>query len=216
LTSEKKRIIIFVKQGGIMRYVTLFILASLAILAGCAGGRTVKRISTTEVTDLSGRWNDTDARLVSEEMIGDMLTRPWFSNFLKEKGKNPVVIVGTIRNMSSEHVNMELFTKDMERELINSGQVQFVASKVEREEIRDERVDQQMYASMETAKKLGEEVGADFVLIGTFKSVEDVIEGKKAVLYSVDLELIDVEKNLKVWIGNKKIKKLIEQAGYQW
>jgi hypothetical protein len=111
---------------------------------------------------------------------------------------------------------MELFTKDMERELINSGQVQFVASKIEREEVREERLDQQMYASMETAKKLGEEVGADFVLIGTFKSVEDVLEGKKAVLYSVDLELIDVEKNLKVWIGNKKIKKFIEQAGYKW
>lgn len=199
-----------------MKYIILFILAFLIILSGCAGGRTVKRISTTEVTDLSGRWNDTDARLVAEEMIKDMVSRPWLSNFHKNKGENPVVIVGTIRNMSTEHVNMELFTKDMERELINSGQVQFVASKIEREEIREERLDQQMYASMETAKKLGEEVGADFVLIGTFKSVEDVLEGKKAILYSVDLELIDVEKNLKVWIGNKKIKKLIEQAGYKW
>ncbi|MCK4322664.1 penicillin-binding protein activator LpoB [candidate division WOR-3 bacterium] len=199
-----------------MRYVTLFILAGLVFLAGCAGGRTVKRIPTTEVTDLSGRWNDTDARLVAEEMIKDMVSRPWLSNFHKKMGENPVVIVGTIRNMSTEHVNMELFTKDMERELINSGQVQFVASKIEREEIREERLDQQMYASMETAKRLGEEVGADFVLIGTFKSVEDVLEGKKAILYSVDLELIDVEKNLKVWIGNKKIKKLIEQAGYKW
>jgi len=199
-----------------MRYVLLFTLAFLIILSGCAGGRTVKRISTTEVTDLSGRWNDTDARLVAEEMIKDMVSRPWLSNFHKNKGENPVVIVGTIRNMSTEHVNMELFTKDMERELINSGQVQFVASKIEREEIREERLDQQMYASMETAKKLGEEVGADFVLIGTFKSVEDVLEGKKAILYSVDLELVDVEKNLKVWIGNKKIKKLIEQAGYKW
>ena len=199
-----------------MKYIILFILAFLIILSGCAGGRTVKRISTTEVTDLSGRWNDTDARLVAEEMIKDMVSRPWLSNFHKNKGENPVVIVGTIRNMSTEHVNMELFTKDMERELINSGQVQLVASKIEREEIREERLDQQMYASMETAKKLGEEVGADFVLIGTFKSVEDVLEGKKAILYSVDLELIDVEKNLKVWIGNKKIKKLIEQAGYKW
>lgn len=199
-----------------MRYIALSLLFGLVILSGCGGGRTVKRISTTEVTDLSGRWNDTDARLVSEEMIKDMVSRPWLSNFHKNKGENPVVIVGTIRNMSTEHVNMELFTKDMERELINSGQVQFVASKIEREEIREERKDQQMYASMETAKRLGEEVGADFVLIGTFKSVEDVLEGKKAILYSVDLELIDVEKNLKVWIGNKKIKKLIEQAGYKW
>ena len=199
-----------------MRYITFLLLAGLVLLSGCGGGIAVKRIATDEVTDLSGRWNDTDSRLVAEKMVSDMLSRIWLTNFMKEKGKNPTVIVGTIRNMSTEHVNMEVFTKDIERELINSGQVQFVASKQEREEIREEREDQQIYASLETAKRLGQEYGADFVLIGTFKSVEDVIEGKKAVLYSVDLELIDVEKNLKVWIGNKKIKKFIKRAGYKW
>lgn len=199
-----------------MRRITMLLLVGLVILVGCGGGRTVKRIETTEVTDLSGEWNDTDSRLVAEKMVSDMLSRIWLANFLKEEGKNPTVIVGTIRNMSTEHVNMEIFTKDIERELINSGQVQFVASKEEREEIREERKDQQVFASLETAKRLGQEYGADFVLIGTFKSVEDVLEGKKAILYSVDLELIDVEQNLKVWIGNKKIKKLIEQAGYKW
>jgi len=199
-----------------MRYITFLLLAGLVLLSGCGGGVAVQRIATDEVTDLSGRWNDTDSRLVAEKMASDMLSRIWLANFMKEKGKNPTVIVGTIRNMSTEHVNMEVFTKDIERELINSGQVQFVASKREREEIREERVDQQSYASLETAKRLGQEYGADFVLIGTFKSVEDVIERKKAILYSVDLELIDVEKNLKVWIGNKKIKKIIKRAGYKW
>jgi len=199
-----------------MRYITPLLLVGSVLLSGCGGGITVKRIATTEVTDLSGRWNDTDSGLVSEKMVSDMLSRVWLANFMKKTGTNPTVIVGTIRNMSTEHVNMEVFTKDIERELINSGQVQFVASKQEREGIREERNDQQIYASLETAKRLGQEYGADFVLIGTFKSVEDVIEGKKAILYSVDLELIDVENNLKAWIGNKKIKKFIKRGGYKW
>lgn len=199
-----------------MKKYFLILMTLILLLVGCGGGRTVKRISTDEVTDLSGKWNDTDSRLVAEKMVSDMLSRPWLTDFVKDNDKRPTVIVGTVRNMSSEHVNMEVFIKDIERELINSGQVQFVASREEREEIREERKDQQIYASMETAKRLGQEYGADYVLIGTFKSVEDVLEGKKAILYSVDLELIDVEKNLKVWIGNKKIKKFIEQAGYQW
>jgi len=199
-----------------MRNITLLLLAGSLLFTGCGGGVAVQRIATDEVTDLSGKWNDTDSRLVAEKMVYDMMSRIWLANFMKEKGKNPTVIVGTIRNMSTEHVNMQVFTKDIERELINSGRIQFVASKGEREEIREERVDQQSYASLETAKRLGQEHGADFVLIGTFKSVEDVIKRKKAILYSVDLELIDVEKNLKVWIGNKKIKKLIKRAGYKW
>ncbi|MEO0292984.1 MAG: penicillin-binding protein activator LpoB [candidate division WOR-3 bacterium] len=196
-----------------MRKISLFF---LFLIIFCSPTRTVKRISPEEVTDLSGRWNDTDSRLVAEEMISDMLSRPWLIDFEQEKEREPVVIVGTIRNMSTEHIDVDLFIKDIERELINSGRVKFVASKREREEIREERMDQQMYASMETAKRLAEEVGADFFLIGSVKSVEDLLEGKKAILYSVDLELIDVEKNIKVWIGNKKIKKFIEQRGYKW
>jgi len=188
----------------------------LFLILGCGGGRTVKRIDTNEVTDLSGRWNDTDSKLVAESMISDMLSRPWLIDFEQEKFEKPVVIVGTIRNESTEHINVDVFVKDIERELINSGKVDFVASKTEREEIREERMDQQMYSSIETAKKLAQEVGADYFLIGSVKSVEDWFEGKKAVFYSVDLELIDVEKNLKAWIGNKKIKKLVEQSGYKW
>jgi len=199
-----------------MRYVKLLLLVGSILFSGCAGGIAVQRIATTDVTDLSGKWNDTDSRLVAEKMVSDMLSRKWLPNFVEEESKNPTVIVGTIRNMSTEHVNMAVFTKDIERELINSGQVQFVASREEREEVREERRDQQTYASLETAKRLGQEYGADFVLIGTFKSVEDVVQRKKSILYSVDLELIDVEKNLKVWIGNKKIKKFIKKAGYKW
>lgn len=194
----------------------LLLIFCLLIISGCGGGRTVKRISTDEVTDLSGRWNDTDSRLVAEQMISEMLTLPWLIDFEQETGNTPVVIVGSVRNMSTEHIDVEVFIKDIERELINSGKVQFVASKEEREEIREEKMDQQMYSSLETAKALAEEVGADYFLIGSVKSVEDWFEGKKAVLYSVDLELINVEKNLKAWIGNKKIKKFIEQSGYKW
>lgn len=194
----------------------LLLVFCLFLIIGCSNTRTVKRISTDEVTDLSGRWNDTDSRLVAEAMISEMLTRPWLFDFEQVTGNLPVVIVGTVRNMSTEHIDVEVFIKDIERELINSGKVQFVASRQEREEIREEKMDQQMYASLETAKKLAEEVGADYFLIGSVKSVEDWFEGKKAVLYSVDLELINVEKNLKSWIGNKKIKKFIEQSGYKW
>ena len=39
------------------------------MLGGCA--TEVKRVGVEEVKDLSGAWNDTDSRLVSEEMIRD-------------------------------------------------------------------------------------------------------------------------------------------------
>jgi hypothetical protein len=45
-----------------------------ALILGCAGPK-VKRTEVDETIDLSGRWNDTDSRLVAEEMIQDCLSR---------------------------------------------------------------------------------------------------------------------------------------------
>ena len=180
------------------------------IVNGCAS-TSVKRISSDEVVDLSGRWNDTDSRLVAEEMVKDVLKRPWLENFRNKNGKAPTVIVGTVLNRSHEHISVQTFTKDLERELINSGRVQFVASKSEREEIREERIDQQTSSSMETAKGLGKEIGADYMLKGTINSIQDEEGRRKVVYYQIDLELIDLESNMKAWIGDKKIKKFIKK-----
>jgi uncharacterized protein (TIGR02722 family) len=190
--------------------VVLLVCAALVVVAGC--GRSVKRVETTEVIDISGRWNDTDSRLVSEEMIKDCLSRPWIYRFQETHGeKLPVVIVGTVRNMSHEHISVQTFVKDLERALINSGEVDFVAAKGEREELREERKDQAKYASEETARAFGEEIGADFMLKGTLNSMLDKVGGKAVMFYQVNLELIDLETNRKAWIGDKKIKKLIKQ-----
>ena len=87
--------------------VTVFVLATCFI--GC-GGRSVKRLKTEKIVDISGRWNDTDSRLVSEEMIKDCLDRPWLNKFDEKNKREPVVIVGTIVNRSTEHINSHLFT----------------------------------------------------------------------------------------------------------
>lgn len=196
-----------------MRKSRLILLSSLlALLFGCAGTR-VDRVATTETIDLSGRWNDTDSRLVSEEMISDALGRPWLTRFKRDKkGKLPTVIVGTVKNRSHEHINVQTFVKDLERALINSGEVEFVASRGEREELREERKDQASHASEDTAKSEGEEIGADFMLKGTINTIQDKVSGKSVMFYQVNLELIAIETNRKVWIGEKKIKKLIKKS----
>ena len=194
----------------------LLLAISTLIFSGCGGSsREVTRIDSKEVVDLSGKWNDTDSRLTAEAMISDVLARPWLTDFLTSNGKKPVVIVGKVRNKSSEHIAIDVFTKDMERELINSGKVSFVASAEEREQVREERGDQQEFSSEESKKKFYQELGADYLLGGVINTIEDAYEGDKVTLYQVDLELIDIETNQKVWLGNKKIKKFVGQSEYE-
>ena len=195
-------------KRGIITATAIVLLASL--MSAC--GTNVERIRPDETRDLSGMWNDTDSRLVSEEMINDCLSRPWLSNFQSKNRKPPAVIVGTVRNLSHEHINVQTFTNDMERALINSGRVEFVASKTERGEIREERADQDIHASAESRKAMGQELGADYMLQGTINTIIDT-DGKDQVrYYQVDLTLISLVDNRKVWIGQKKIKKFISNA----
>jgi penicillin-binding protein activator len=185
----------------------------LFLLAGC--GQTVTRVESDTVTDLSGNWNDTDSRLVAEEMIQDVLSRGWLTKFNRDNGKSPTVIVGTVRNLSHEHINTRTFVADMERELINSGAVEFVASAKEREEVRGEVKDQDLNASEATRKALGQEAGADFMLQGSINTIVDAISGEQARFYQIDLTLIELGTNRKVWVGQKKIKKTIEKGGFR-
>ena len=195
----------------------VIVLTLILVLFGCATpSRTVSRITSDTQTDLSGRWNDTDARLTAEAMISDVLSRPWLRQFLLANARVPVVVVGDVRNLSSEHIDTTPFISDIERELINSGEVRFVAGDEVRTQIRAERLDQQTQAREDTIARLGAEIGADYLLRGVISSTVDAIDGLQAVAYKITLELISIETNEKVWIGDKEIKKLIEQSKLRW
>jgi len=180
------------------------------LLAGCS--TSVERIDAGQTVDLSGAWNDTDSQMVAQEMISDVLARPWYNNFTAKAGKSPAVIVGSVRNLSHEHINTKTFVNEMERELINSGRVEFVASSDERNEIREERIDQDLNASESTRNAAGQEQGADFILKGQINTIIDTADSDQVRYYQVDLSLISLADNRKVWVGQKKLKKLVSNG----
>ncbi len=203
-----------------LRIAGLFALVTAVALAGCSSSKKVSRIDTETTVDLSGNWNDTDSRLVAEEMISDALSqngeqRPWLLNFVRDKGKNPAVIVGAIRNITDEHISTGTFVGDMERAFVNSGNVRVVAKKEEREGVREERMDQQANASLETVKDFGMELGADYMLIGEINKIVDQEGKEKIAFYQIDLTLTDIQSNEKVWLGQKKIKKYIARKNFK-
>ena len=184
------------------------------ILSGCGAKKTVSRIEPEQVTDLSGRWNDTDSRLVSQEMINDCLNHPWLNQHMTKTAKKPIIIVGSMRNKSSEHIAVKTFVNDIERAFINSGQVTVVASATDREELRSEKEDQRIFASPETIKEMGRELGADYMMTGEINTIVDQEGGRKVIFYQVDLTLTSIETNVKVWLGQKKIKKFISRSRF--
>lgn len=181
-----------------------------ALLTGCS--TKVTRVTSDSTIDLTGKWNDTDSRLVAEEMVKDCMQGPWYNKYTNGGKTTPTIIVGEIRNKSHEHISTETFVNDMQRALINSGKVEFVANKSERDQLRDEKTDQAGHSAVRTRQDAGEESGAQLMLIGELNSIVDQDGGKAVVFYQTNLELVQIESHKKLWIGDKKIKKFVERS----
>ena len=187
-------------------FIGTLVVLTIALINGCAN-RKITRVDPNETIDLSGRWNDSDSRLVSEEMIGDLLTSAWIPRYLKANDKRPVVVVGLVENKSHEHINSETFIKDVEKAIIRDGNIRLVVAGEKRNELRKERAEQQDYASPETTKKWGKELGADFILQGTINSIVDSYKKQKVVTYQIDIQHTNLDTTVVVWMGYININK---------
>ncbi|MFC2096557.1 penicillin-binding protein activator LpoB [Bacteroidota bacterium] len=194
----------------LLKVLSLFLVIILTF--GCAPKRQVQRIETDQTIDLSGRWNDSDSKAVSDEMIKQLLHDKWITEYNSQNpDKRPILIVGLVKNKSHEHIDANTFIKNIEKAIIQDGTARLVQAGDKREALRTERVDQQDYASTETAKNWGLEFGADYMLQGTINSIVDTYKKEKIVYYQINLELSHLETNEIVWIGEKKIKKYINK-----
>lgn len=181
---------------------------ALLLLVSCA--RTVNRIDPAQQIDLSGRWNDSDSRLVAEKMTTDLLSNARFQEYAQQLGKKPVIIVGQIRNRTSEHIDANAFIKKLEVALFNSGRADIVESSTFRDKLREERAQQQDFADPETVAQWGKETGANLMLFGEMTSETDVYNNQRVVNYLTTLFLTDMETNKRIWYGQQEIKKQIK------
>jgi uncharacterized protein (TIGR02722 family) len=200
------------------RYIFLLVTCVLIglVLSACSSNPRVARVDADTQTDLSGYWNDTDLRIVCDSLIQGALDSPRVLQATARLGRLPVILVGSFRNESDEHIDTAIISGTMEIVIFNSGKADFVAGGAVRGELRAERQDQQGNASESTAGALGNETGADFLLTGSVKTIVDRDRtGRTATrTYYVSAELTNIENNTRLWMDqNSEIKKVITTPG---
>ena len=184
----------------------------LILLSSCTSTK-VNRVSAEKQIDLSGNWNDTDIRMVCESLIDECVDSRVIANYKKKHGKLPVVKLGEIMNLSDEHIDTTIIANKFRNAIINSGELKFVSSDSEIDMLRDERLHQEDFASSETAASLTNETGADFMLLGTLKTVVDSEDNVMVKTYYVNIELHDIETSEILWSAeNTEIKKVITRS----
>ncbi|MDR0688901.1 MAG: penicillin-binding protein activator LpoB [Spirochaetaceae bacterium] len=189
----------------------------LALLAACSSNPKVSRVDANTRTDLSGYWNNTDVTIVCDSLISSFLQSPRVTEFVARKGALPVILIGSFRNESDEHIETSIISTIMEQAIFDSGKALPVAGGASRGELRAERTEQQSYASEDTAAALANELGADFLLTGTVRTIVDQAGKTTTRTYYVSAELSDIETTARLWMGqNNEIKKVIVRPGVKF
>lgn len=177
-------------------------------LTGCGASR-VAYGDPTAVETLTIDWGSTDIQSVADRMVGSLVRHPVIAN-----GARPVVQVSTLRNKTMEHIDTKNITDKVRTALIKTGMVRFSAVSDANPEML-ENLDYQTNSgvvSKKTAKSVGKQVGADYLLYGEVDSIVKKAGGTTDVYYRLTLNLVDVETGLIEWSDEKEIRKQSSRA----
>ncbi len=204
------------------RALSSIVVCASAIALGATGCGPKRQVTYVESgaagAGLSGYWSEGDAQKVVKTMMGQMLSSRWLGNFRQDESRRPVVkLKGVIKRTDDRNVNEQYFGKQLERTLLNSGQVRVVAAAGQDDINVDERDRQSQQASDDSAKTQQDELGADFTLQTIINSQNDTDGRGQAIrAYLINMELLSVQTNEKVWIGEERIVKYVRQARTSW
>ncbi len=144
--------------------------------------------------DVNGFWNENDIQIVCTDIISQVENSPRIAKFEKDNGRKAIVVVGKIKNESSERIDTRLVAKTLQNSIMNSGILEFVADREERKELNEENPSEEV-------------VAADFMLNGTVKSMVTNLAREQQRTYYVTIQMVDIESSRVVFSGEKQISK---------
>ena len=174
-------------------------------LSACAGPRAFTQGTyqdPEQIVMLSDRWNQNDMQLVAKKIVESL--GEWIA---RDALTQPVVILETPKNRTTEHIDLQALYDHVKTELINSGQVTFL-DKAARQEIAEEYEYQGSgYVDPNEATGPGKQRAARYLLGLTITSTVQQVGDKKVVYYKSTFELTDIETTAIVWTDHKEITK---------
>ncbi|NTX00686.1 MULTISPECIES: penicillin-binding protein activator LpoB [Myxococcus] len=189
-----------------------------ASLVACSGPRAYTRGSyedPNEIEMLSDQFNENDLQLIAKKMAESLANSPRFST-PRPDGSLPIVLVGKLKNSTSEHIDMRSLGDKIQTALAQTGRFAMV-DQAARQDIAEEYEYQQSgYVDPNAAKGPGAQVSVDFMMTGDLASIIQEVGRDKLVYYKMTAKLSNVRTGLIEWTDEKQIRKKFEKRGVSW
>ena len=185
---------------------TALALVGVLALAGCEKVSDVTYDDPGSMT-VSKDWSDTDIRAAAGELGADLAAHPAVAG----AKSRPKILALRIKNKTSKRLNTSIIISQIETRLLRTGKVEFIDGAARPELAKEYEYMASGMVDPKEQKGPGKQAGADYVLWGTIENVEARQGKDKVDYYYIKLTLVSVERNTKVWQGEKETKKRIRK-----
>lgn len=153
---------------------------------------------------MNDQWSETDMQETVKALVASMLVHPT----LAHAKVPPTVLITSLQNKTSEHIDTQSVMDMVRIELMKSGKLRFI-DKEAREDIDQEYSYQNSgRVANETKKGPGGQAGADFIVNGRLDSIVQEVGKDKTVYYKITLNLTNLKSSVIEWSDNKQIRKV--------
>jgi penicillin-binding protein activator len=193
----------------------LMMLLPAVLIAACSGPRAYTRGTYEDpntIEMLSDQFNENDLQLIAKKMVESLTASGAFGQI---QGR-PIVVVGKMKNSTSEHIDMRSLADKVQVQLAKTGKFAFM-DKGAREEIAEEYEYQGSgYVAKDQAKGPGQQASADYLMTGEISSIVQEVGNDKLVYYKMTSKLHNLRTGIIEWTDEKELRKKFEKKSVGW
>lgn len=174
------------------------LVGAMGLTSGCRAFRaTVREKDPDTASIMTAGFDQHDLLDMAKLISADVISHP----FPKPAEKTPILAVMGIENRTKSHLDMKAMADTITTKLMNAGRIQFVNT-ARRDDLLKEQGYQLANCSEETKAGIGKQLGAKYMLTGSFteigtKSPRQVRVNKyEDIYYQLTLEITDLESGL--------------------
>ncbi len=191
-----------------------------AALSACVHGPRAYTRGTYEdpntIEMLSDRFNENDLQLIAKKMAESLANSPRFSQPPAAGQPLPIVLVGKLKNSTSEHIDMRSLGDKIQTALAQTGRFALVDQQARWDIAEEYEYQGSGYVNPNEAKGPGQQVSVDFIMTGDLASIIQEVGRDKLVYYKMTAKLNNVRNGLIEWTDEKQIRKKFERRAVGW
>ena len=136
-----------------------------------------------------------DITYLVDGYLGRLESSAFWQQRVKGSPKQPIVAIWPIRNATSQHLDDQMLwlLSSIETSLINSNAVAVVDRSRQEELAREIGIQQGSIYDPASAQRLGRQLGAQYFVTGKITSVDERLNKKHRVQYSLFLQIVEIE-----------------------